>query len=544
MTTEPLEQGKKAFKQQAWGDAYSYLSASDQESPLSAQDIELLATAAYLMGKREEVYDLWTRAHNLYLTSRDVESAVRCAFWLGFILLNKGESARGGGWIARARNLVHANKLDCVEQGYLLLPLALQSLAGGDPKTSLSHFEAAGKAGDRFHDPNLVTLSRLGKGQALIRMSKVQEGVTFLDEAMANVDSGVVSPVVAGIVYCGVIETCVNIFDLNRAREWTHALSDWCASQPQLMPYRGQCLIRRSEIMQLQGEWKLAIEEARKASELLSKPKGEPASGAAFYQLGELYRLKGDFIKAEEAYNQASRWGRKPQPGLALLRLVQGQLDNAEMAITHARKEAKQLRIRSRVLPAYIEIMLRINKVKRAREAVNELIRIANDLDAPLIHAIAAQSEGSVLLAEGQTDLAVDRLQHAISIWESLEARHENARTHLLLGNAYRKTGDEDTAKMEYEAAAWTFRQLEATPEFNRVKTLISGNSTTQRLGLTPRELQVLRLIADGKANKEIAKELFISERTVERHVSNIFDKLDVSSRTAATAYAFKQQLI
>jgi DNA-binding CsgD family transcriptional regulator len=459
---------------------------------------------------------------------------------LGFTLLNRGEYARGGGWISQAGSLLANDQLECVERGYLLLPLALKALSEGDAERSFGKFEQIGEIANSFKDPDLRTLSRLGKGQALIRLGEIQTGVKCLDEAMAIVDSGILSPIVVGIVYCAVIETCLEIFDLSRAQEWTGALSDWCTSHPHLVPFRGQCLTRRSEIMQMHGEW----QEAKHAVEILSKPKGEPAAGSAFYQLGELHRLHGDFIKAEEAYLEANRFGRKPQPGLALLRLAQGRIETAKTSIQQVMNEAKKLKVRSTSLPAYIEIMIAAKDYENARDGVQELVKISNDLNAPLLIAKAAYAEGSLLRSEGNAQKALECLSKAYSIWETLKSPYEIARTRVLIGMASREIGDEEAANMELDTAHRTFSELNAISDINRIKELLRDKKIIKPGGLTKRELEVLQLIANGKTNRNIANELYISERTVERHVSNIFNKLNVSSRSAATAYAYKQQLI
>jgi len=364
------------------------------------------------------------------------------------------------------------------------------------------------------------------------------------DEAMAAVESGEVSPIASGIVYCAVIESCLEIFDIQRAQEWTYALNAWCESQLQLVPFRGQCLIRRSEILQLHGEWSAAIDEAYRASELLVKPLIEPSAGAAFYQLGELYRLQGDFAKADEAYRQASKCGRNPQPGLALLRLFQGQIETAAASIEFMMKETKDRITRSRMLLACVEIMLASRDIQKARIATNELVELASEFNASFLHATAAYAEGAVLLAEGNEQTALEKLRLGKKIWEDMKAPYQAARVRLLIGIACRQIGDEDTAELELEAAKFTFIQLKAKPDLDQVDTLMHDKIRGKTHGLSQRELQVLRLIAIGKSNKDIANDLFISERTVERHVSNIFNKLAVSSRSAATAYAYKRQLI
>jgi DNA-binding CsgD family transcriptional regulator/tetratricopeptide (TPR) repeat protein len=536
MTSEnSLDRGREAYRLKLWADAFTFLNKADVEKTLKAEDLESLSIAAYLSGRSEASNDIWARAHKTYHKIGNVQGAIRCAFWLGLTLLNKGESAHGGGWIARARRLLDEEKLDCVEQGYLLIPAALQLLRKSDAKGALAIFEKAGNIGSRFSDADLITFGRLGKGQAMIQLKNLANGVTLLDEAMAAVESGEVSPIASGIVYCAVIESCLEIFDIQRAQEWTYALNAWCESQLQLVPFRGQCLIRRSEILQLHGEWSAAIDEAYRASELLVKPLIEPSAGAAFYQLGELYRLQGDFAKADEAYRQASKCGRNPQPGLALLRLFQGQIETAAASIEFMMKETKDRITRSRMLLACVEIMLASRDIQKARIATNELVELASEFNASFLHATAAYAEGAVLLAEGNEQTALEKLRLGKKIWEDMKAPYQAARVRLLIGIACRRIGDEDTAELELEAAKFTFIQVD---------TLMHDKIRGKTHGLSQRELQVLRLIAIGKSNKDIANDLFISERTVERHVSNIFNKLAVSSRSAATAYAYKRQLI
>jgi len=538
-----LERGRDAYASRAWVDAHALLQEADESEPLAPPDLDLLATAAYMLGRDEEWVGAHERAHHLHLEAGEIEWAARAAFWIGFSFALRGEFGPAEGWFGRAQRLLDERDADCVERGFLLVAFGHGLLEAGDAAAAGALGADAVAMARRFGNRDLFAFAVILQGEAAAFDSRVTEGLRLLDEAMVAVTTENLSPVVSGVAYCEVILTCQQIFELRRAREWTLALDRWRRAQPDMVAFTGRCLVHRAEILQLGGSWGDALEEAREACRRFVET-SSPTAGLALYREAELLRLQGDLDGAEEAYRAASHAGWEPQPGLAQLRLAQRRLDAAVAAIRRATVESSDPLKRAVLLPAYVEIMLAADAVDEARAACDELETIAGRYSSALLDAIAAYERGAVELAAGDATRALEHLRRALDAWRMLEVPYEVARTRVLIGEACRLLEDTDACTLELEAARADFVRLGALPDASRVEQLLGHRRDGAEHGLSPRELEVLRLLAAGKSNREIAAALVISEHTVARHVQNIFAKLRLSSRAAATAFAFEHDLV
>ena len=533
---QDLARARAFYREGAWQAAFDALSAADSAEPLDADDLELLAVSCYMLGRDDEYLVARERAHQLCLDTGDRLRAARIAFWIVMFLAIDGQVGRAAGWFGRAQRLIEDE--DCVERGYMLMPVAFQLEASGDLEGAAATAGEAAAIAQRFGDQDGLSLAMHAQGHFLVSAGRVADGLALLDEAMVAVTAGQLSPIASGVVYCGVIMGCQHAFEPRRAQEWTAALARWCERQPDMVAFSGRCHVHRAEIMQLKGEWSDAIAEAQHAARRAAIGNHRGALADAAYVQGEVYRLRGELGAAEQAYREASGYGREPYPGLALLRLEQGRLDAALAAIRRELGVATAPTDRARLLPACVEIMLAAGDVEGARGASAELTGIAAGYEGGVLRAIAAQTEGAVELAAGDPSAALGALRRAWRVWDDVQAPYEAARARVLMGAACRALGDEEAAALEVDAARRAFAELGATRDAAR----LDGGGASH--GLTARELEVLRLVSAGHTNKAIAAELVLSERTVDRHVSNIFAKLSVSSRAAATAYAYKHQLV
>jgi DNA-binding CsgD family transcriptional regulator len=543
------KRGRKAYEQRAWGDSYAALSGANAAGRLEADDVERLAVAAALSGHESDAIEAFGQLHQLRLAANEPRRAAKAAFWAGMRAFSIGDMARGSGWLATAQRLVDRESQDCLERAYLNLARVSSLIAKGENETARAGAAEAAELGLRQGDKDLLALARTFEGRALIRLRKIAAGLQVLDEAMVTATAPGCSPIVTGLVYCYVIGACQQCYALDRAREWTSVLSSWCEGQPQLAGFAGTCLVHRSEILQLGGAWPEAAEQARQAWIRLSQTR-ESSAGLACYQEGEMHRLRGEPDLAEEAYARATERGRDPQPGLSLLRLGQGRIDVAAAGIRRAVAGTKDPLLRTRFLPACVEIMIAAGDIEEARRSADELQSLASDYAMELLGAMGQHARGAVLLAEGDAKNAIDPLRSAQEAWQRAGAPYLAARIRVLIARAYEALGDEEGASLERAAARKVFVSVGAAPDLRALDSLPAPAAAAPKSGpakgahgLSPRELEVLLLVASGKTNKMIAKALFVSEKTVDRHVSNIFAKLDLPSRAAATAWAYQKGL-
>lgn len=535
---------ERRFRNGEWLTAFELLRSADETNGLDGPALERCATAAYMIGREEAFADLMQRAFYAHCEAKAKLRAARVAFWLGLTLMFRGDFGQGSGWLARAERLVDEHGADCVERGYVLLPRIEQSLANGDLAEAERLSADAVTVGSRFADEDLLAIARHLLGRCKLLAGWMTDGLSLLDEAMVAVTTARVSPMVTGLIYCSVIDICQTFLIYQRAKEWTDALSGWCASQPELVSFTDRCLIHRSEILIFEGKWEAAIAEAARASrhqESLARHRAAPA----FYLEGEVHRLSGRFAAAEKSYRTANQLGYDPQPGLALMRLEQGDPQSATSAIERSLSERRDDLGRMRLLPAAIEIALGAGDIGAAQEHCAELTRLSHSFPSTLVEAMLWEATGDVKFAIADPGAALPEFRRSAEIWRTLRIPYRLARVRLKTGRACAALGDAEGARAEMEAARDSFVELGAAPDVKSVEAAMRGLGKTGEGGLlTPRQTEVLALIAQGLTNRDIAERLGLSRRTIDRHVGDILTRTGVPTRAAATAYALSRGLI
>ncbi|MGH2789087.1 MAG: LuxR C-terminal-related transcriptional regulator [Actinomycetota bacterium] len=535
-----LEAARDAYARRDWLGARDGFRAARDAGELSADDLHIWADAAWWLGLVDESIAAAEEAYRMFLQGTRPRQAASAAMTIAVSLFLRGDDVAGSGWMSRAQRILR-DQPECPEHGYVRYLLEVEAALGGsDLDAVASSAREVQEIGRRHADPNLVALGILGEGRALIRQGRVVDGNELLDEAMVAVLGDELSPEWAGNIYCHLMAACHELADFHRAAEWTRATTRWLESLPAAVLFTGICRVHRSQVFQTTGAWEQAESEAlRVCEDLVDIQVASAAEG--HYQLGELRRLRGDLGRAERAYKDAHEHGRDPLPGLALLRLAQGRIDAAAVSIRAGLAGTSDRLARARLCVAQVEIACAAGDLETARKASAELNETASDYGSSGLDAMARHARGAVLLAGGQAAKALETLRGACERWQELHAPYECARVRLLLARAYDALGDSDAAARELDAAGVVFAHLGATLDANNLAALRGQPSLPD--GLTRREAEVLALVASGKTNREVATALSISRKTVARHLSNIFTKIEVSSRTEAAAYAFAHDL-
>ena len=544
---DKLARGRDAFRRGAWEEAFAALSGAADGAELEPDDLGRLAECAHYTGRTDRCAEILYCLHSRHLSAGRVQAAAMTAYRLQALFALKGEQTLAAGWLGRASRAL-ADIPDCVESGYVRIAEAETTYWCGRTAESLAAARLGRALGERHADPDLTVVGLHLEGRALVRLDDVPAGLRLLDEAMAAAAAGELSPFYALWVYCSSVIACHARADIRRASEWTAAFERWAGSHPAARIFSGSCHLHRAEIKQLRGAWTEAEHENRQAVELLHGLVAMDAAQAR-YHLAELHRLRGDHEAAEAAFTEVVQFGGDVQPGLSLLRLAQGRPDAAAAGIRRALAEpARDATARARLLPAAVEIMLATGDGAKARAAADELAATAATIDTPALRARAAFADGAVRSADGDTTGALTSLRLAEGLWRELDVPYERARARHLIGMVCRAAGDEDTAVLDLAAATRVFAELGALTDLAAVERLLSGSGNRSAVRppdrLTVREIEVLRLVAAGKTNRAVASHLHLSEKTVARHLSNIFAKTGVGSRAAATAYAFRNDLV
>jgi ATP/maltotriose-dependent transcriptional regulator MalT len=533
-----LRRARAAYEARDWTSAYRDLQAARERGSLSADDLFALGDAAWWLGLIRETLTVSEECYQRFLEEGRVARAAMNALDIGFAWFMRGDPMIGSAWISRARRLLE-DEPECVEQGFLMLVDAGAALDDGDLDNAQVLATQVRDVGRRFSSPTLETLALILEATVLIHRGDVDRGSTLLDEAMLPVVAGRLPPEYAGNAYCQVIAICWELADLTRAQHWTDVLERWCDQLNAAAMFVGVCRIHRVQLLSARGRWTDARREASTACAELAEM-NTSVVGEAHYALGELNRLGDHHAAAEHEYRRAADHGRDPEPGRSLLHVATGDMASALAGVRRALADTSVVLRRPRLLAALVEIASAAGRLDEADAAAGELEAIASRYGTPGFGAWACHSRGLVLLRRGEPGAAIPRLSEACRRYRDLGAGFDVATVRALLGEAYLAVGD-PCAEVELGEAARAFAALGAERSARRVSEVVARPPVPG--GLTARERDVLVKVAERLTNKETAAALFISDKTVARHLANVYLKLGLSTRTAAAAWAIDQGL-
>ena len=508
------------------------------ERSLGVDDLVLLADSAWWLGLIQETLGLTEECYEAYVAAADLERAASLAIENAFNWFLRGEPAVGSGWISRARRILEGLP-ECAEHGFLLWLEASELLEHGELDAVRDIGRQLREMAARFESPVLGSFGLVFEALVEIRTGNAERGFGLLDEAMLPVVAGRLEPEWAGNLYCQMMSICHDLAEVARARQWTTATERWCGGFPAAAMFVGICRVHRTQLLRLEGDWDAAVGQASAAAAELADLNVE-AVAEAQYELGEVHRLRGDLSAARAAYDAALRLGRDPEPGATLLLLAEGRAEEAANCIHRLLSEVTDPFKRTRLLRAQAEVACSRGEIETADAAASELRTIAATYRTAGFLAWSEEVDGTVLFLQHRPDDALDPLRAALDRYKAMGATYDAALTRVRLARVYDALGDSDAARAEASAATRTFEVLGAGPP----ATARLGGTGALPGGLTAREAEVVAAIAEGLTNRQVAARLVISEKTVARHLANVYTKLGVNSRTAAAAWAYQKGLV
>lgn len=523
-TADVLVLARQAHGAHDWANAAAHFDAVGAER-LTADDLAAYADALWWLGRVEDNLRLMAVAYEAFLADSRPANAAWVATLLGIFHMGRGDQPQAMGWIGRAGRLLEGIP-ECPAHGLLLQITSVEAnLQAGNPAAAVDAARHMQAIGNRIDETGLVVLGLNCEGRALIRAGQVVDGLALLDEAMVAARDSHLGPFLTGSLYCHTIAFCHEVADLGRMSRWTDLTEDWLATLSGVGVFGGLCAVHRAQLHVLRGAWEEVERSALPVTELDGMRVDYAAE--AWYVLAEARRLRGD-PTAADAYNEAHARGRDPQPGRALLQLQGGDAAGAATSVLTALTAVggDPLR-RAPLCAAAVEIAIAAGRLEDAKAATSELVATAATYATSGLEAMETAARGAVLLAEGRAEEALPVLRDACRRWHELGAAYNAASTCVLLARAYRMLGDEASADAEEAQAEATYERLCAHRHGQRPPG-----------GLSRRECEVLALVAEGHTNRQIGETLFISDRTVARHLTNIFNKIGATSRTQAARYA------
>ena len=537
-----LRSARDAHARRDWATAYDSLSQLRRLDQLGTDDLSALGDAAWWLGLIRETLEVCEECHDRYLAEGRLDRAAMAALESGFGWYLRGRPEIGAGWINRARRLL-ADQPAGLGHGLLLWMEVNERASAGDVTGTLEGSRQLQRMATDLDAPVLACFGLVAEGILAIRQGHTDRGFGLLDEAMLPVLAGRIPADWAGNLYCQMMALCHDLADVPRARRWTTAMEQWCDLLSSAVMIVGICRVHRAQLLRLEGAWDAAVHEATTATEELAELNVE-AVAEALFELGEIHRLRGDLAAARSAYDASQQLGRDPRAGTALLLLAEGRDADSEAAIRQALAEESDAFRRARLLVARVQIDCGLRDVAGADAAATELQALADTYRSPGFRAWAALARGAASLVAGSAPEALIALRTALTTFQSMGATYDAAVVRSLMSRALASLGESVAAAAERDAADEVFLRLGAT---QRGTAWVDDRETAGEIapgGLTPREREIVCAVAEGMSNREVAARLVISEKTVARHLANIFLKLDVSSRTAAAAWAYREGLV